>query len=179
MSVHICSHVLARPRPVSARARSLSLPFPFSHALSASHSHSHSHSHVCVCTNMHVCIRTQVIKGFYQPLKKGLKQLEAHHAGWKDRYDACEKQRRALHNQVLELKGNIRVFCRVRPQLKHESGPGTENAIFFRDERPDLEENEQIAVMDDSKGSEKVFDFDHCFGPRSTQEEVYASFGSN
>ncbi len=37
--------------------------------------------------------------------------------------------------------------------------------------RPDLEET-QIAVFDDSKGSEKIFEFDHCFGPSSTQEEV-------
>jgi hypothetical protein len=122
---------------------------------------------------------------------------------------------------VLELKGNIRVFCRVRPQLKHESGAGCDNAIFFKvdslkkkkskkspqkiwvvicvgivplyimcawkltfenlcdnttfekqkHERPDLEEN-CISVLDESKGSEKTFEFDHCFGPESTQEQV-------
>ena len=31
-----------------------------------------------------------------------------------------ETQRRKLHNQVQELKGNIRVFCRVRPLLGDE-----------------------------------------------------------
>lgn len=30
---------------------------------------------------------------------------------------AAEDQRRALHEQIMELKGNIRVFCRVRPPL--------------------------------------------------------------
>ena len=38
-------------------------------------------------------------------------------------------------------------------------------------ERPDLEEN-CISVLDESKGSEKTFEFDHCFGPESTQEQV-------
>jgi Microtubule binding len=34
---------------------------------------------------------------------------------------AEETIRRKLHNQIQELKGNIRVFCRVRPALSHES----------------------------------------------------------
>ena len=55
-----------------------------------------------------------------------------HTQGWKDKFEAAEKERKRLHNQVLELKGNIRVFCRVRPQLKHESGAGCDNAIFFK-----------------------------------------------
>jgi len=115
------------------------------------------------------------MKSFYQPLKKALKHLEAYHSGWKDKYEAAEKERKKLHNLVLELKGNIRVFCRVRPQLKHEAGTGCEKAIFFKDdERPELEEKQQISVLDDAKGSEKMFEFDHCFGPSSTQEQVFA-----
>ena len=31
-----------------------------------------------------------------------------------------EAQRRAMHNELCELKGNIRVFCRVRPTLAHD-----------------------------------------------------------
>src|ERR1700743_3959681 len=31
-----------------------------------------------------------------------------------------ETLRRKLHNEIQELKGNIRVFCRVRPVLQHE-----------------------------------------------------------
>jgi kinesin family member C1 len=34
---------------------------------------------------------------------------------------AEETVRRKLHNQIQELKGNIRVFCRVRPALPHEN----------------------------------------------------------
>jgi kinesin family protein C1 len=36
---------------------------------------------------------------------------------------AEESLRRKLHNQVQELKGNIRVFCRVRPTLGEDEGP--------------------------------------------------------
>jgi hypothetical protein len=44
----------------------------------------------------------------------------------------------------------------------------------LQEERPELEDN-SISVMDDAKGSEKLFEFDHCFGPTSTQEQVFPS----
>lgn len=37
-------------------------------------------------------------------------------------------QRRALHNQLVDLKGAIRVFCRVRPLLARERAAKLEAA---------------------------------------------------
>ncbi|NXV89990.1 KIFC1 protein, partial [Calonectris borealis] len=37
-----------------------------------------------------------------------------------ERLHGLEMERRRLHNLVQELKGNIRVFCRVRPVLPEE-----------------------------------------------------------
>jgi len=37
-------------------------------------------------------------------------------------------QRRALHNQLVDLKGAIRVFCRVRPLLAREQAAKLEAA---------------------------------------------------
>ena len=39
---------------------------------------------------------------------------------WQARYVEETAQRRALHNQLVDLKGAIRVFCRVRPLLPRE-----------------------------------------------------------
>lgn len=44
-----------------------------------------------------------------------------------------EKFRRYLHNQVQDLKGNIRVFCRVRPPLASEK----ENCLMCTINYPD------------------------------------------
>ena len=33
-----------------------------------------------------------------------------------------DKDRRILHNAIQEMKGNIRVFCRVRPRTPNEFG---------------------------------------------------------
>ena len=44
------------------------------------------------------------------------------------RYLEEAAQRRALHNQLVDLKGAIRVFCRVRPLLARERAASLEAA---------------------------------------------------
>jgi kinesin family protein C1 len=40
---------------------------------------------------------------------------------YQEKQTAYETERRKLHNNILELKGNIRVFCRVRPFLPEDA----------------------------------------------------------
>ncbi|KAJ7643406.1 hypothetical protein DFH06DRAFT_1477173 [Mycena polygramma] len=44
-----------------------------------------------------------------------------------------EEERRRLHGMVMELKGNIRVFCRVRPLLPTEAGARVVRALAAED----------------------------------------------
>ena len=44
-----------------------------------------------------------------------------------------ETIRRKLHNTVQELKGNIRVYCRVRPSLTSEADVPLTNIDFQND----------------------------------------------
>ena len=46
------------------------------------------------------------------------------------------RERKLLHNQLMEMKGNIRVFCRVRPLI--EIGPPKTLSRFGRWARPPL-----------------------------------------
>ena len=48
--------------------------------------------------------------------------------GMQARYLQEAAQRRALHNQLVDLKGAIRVFCRVRPLLARERAANLEAA---------------------------------------------------
>ena len=48
--------------------------------------------------------------------------------GMQARYLQEAAQRRALHNQLVDLKGAIRVFCRVRPLLTRERAANLEAA---------------------------------------------------
>lgn len=75
--------------------------------------------------------------------------------------------RKKLHNELVELKGNIRVYCRVRPVIKQDGGGrNAENVITFDDEDDAL-----LNVF--SKGAIKQFEMDKVFKPQSTQEQVF------
>lgn len=56
--------------------------------------------------------------------------------------------------QLLELKGNIRVFCRIRPLLQNERGPST-LAVTAPDE-----ETLSIVTKDGQKEVLKAYKFD-------------------
>ncbi|KAK2076823.1 hypothetical protein QBZ16_005049 [Prototheca wickerhamii] len=74
-----------------------------------------------------------------------------------------ESKRRALHNALVELKGNIRVFCRVRPST---GGAGSGSVACAAD-------GAGVRVADDA-GREHEFRFDRVFRPDASQAAVYA-----
>jgi kinesin family protein C1 len=86
-----------------------------------------------------------------------------------------ETLRRKLFNQVQELKGNIRVMCRVRPIHDTERNPAQ---ISFPDTDTDSKE---VAVLGPSKQSATgkditsayAYSFDRVFGPASQNSEVF------
>ncbi|XP_053104011.1 kinesin-like protein KIFC2 isoform X2 [Hemicordylus capensis] len=95
---------------------------------------------------------------------------EASHANHalQERYQQEVLLRKKYHDQLLELKGNIRVLCRLKPLTKadwqeEEGGP------------PSVEAD----PMDDGcvtacyKGKERTFRLDKVFLPQATQEEVF------
>jgi kinesin family protein C2/C3 len=68
-------------------------------------------------------------------------------------------QRKLLFNEVQELKGNIRVFCRCR---QDESGPC---ALTF--------EGEDLVHCMNNQGRMKSYEFEKVYRPTSTQDEVF------
>lgn len=91
----------------------------------------------------------------------------------KDELYAGEMERRKLHNMIQELKGNIRVFCRVRPLV----GGGLSKHIHLAaDDKTAI----SLAKTEEShtgKGTDTqrnyTFSFDRVFGPRTSQQEVF------
>ena len=84
--------------------------------------------------------------------------------------------RRRLHNQVQELKGNIRVFCRVRPTLPHESDRAAE--IRFPDTELEGKEIEVVGPAEKSALGKELtkthpFSFDKVFGPKDQNADVF------
>ncbi|KAI6246844.1 Kinesin-like protein klpA [Erysiphe necator] len=87
-----------------------------------------------------------------------------------------ESLRRILFNQVQELKGNIRVMCRVRPILNDIEG----DAAKFKITDADKESKELEVIGKEEKSftgnitrKKHYFTFDRVFGPESQNQEVF------
>ncbi|KAE8706169.1 Sodium/hydrogen exchanger 6 [Hibiscus syriacus] len=77
------------------------------------------------------------------------------------------KEMKELYNKVLELKGNIRVFCRCRPLNSEEIAAGASMAIDFESAK-----DGELTVI--SNGApKKTFKFDAVFGPQAEQSDVF------
>lgn len=92
-----------------------------------------------------------------------------------DKLRTEETLRRKLHNQVQELKGNIRVFCRVRPTL---DGDTTSAKINYPDDQADSKEVEVLGPEEKSSlgnitTKKNAFAFDRVFGPNSQNQDVF------
>ncbi|XP_061753248.1 kinesin-like protein KIFC1 [Nerophis ophidion] len=91
----------------------------------------------------------------------------------KDQLHAGEMERRRLHNTIQELKGNIRVFCRVRPLVggglsKHiQLAPADDKTITLAK----TEESHTGRSADTQKNYN--FSFDRVFGPQASQQEIF------
>ncbi|KAG4305732.1 hypothetical protein PORY_000642 [Pneumocystis oryctolagi] len=89
-----------------------------------------------------------------------------------------ETLRRKLHNQIQELKGNIRVLCRVRPLLEHEKAENGLADIKYPDESKEGKEIEITGqTTESSLGSVHTksypFSFDKVFSPRCSNDEIF------
>lgn len=86
-----------------------------------------------------------------------------------------EMERRKLHNTIQELKGNIRVFCRVRPLLNSNRSDTLHIQLPAHDNKAltlaKMEESHTGRTTDTQKSYN--FSFDRVFGPRTTQSDVF------
>jgi len=79
----------------------------------------------------------------------------------RQRFHAEEARRRKLLDQIHELKGNVRVVCRIRPVLPSDEAHGNVALAVQRVSR-------EIVRIDT-----RDFEFDEVFGMRASQEDVF------
>jgi len=89
-----------------------------------------------------------------------------------------ESLRRKMHNEILELKGNIRVFCRVRPVLTTESNGKPIKDIISDIQYPDDERKIVLTQQSTTALGNTVpklyhFSFDKVFQDNVGQGEIF------
>ncbi|XP_055614152.1 protein claret segregational [Uranotaenia lowii] len=75
-------------------------------------------------------------------------------------------ERKDLHNAVMDLRGNIRVFCRVRPPLSSE-------LERLECQWKYLDEQSLEIVATDGSSKRMEFSFDHVFHSRTSQDDIF------
>ncbi|KAA8523524.1 hypothetical protein F0562_009947 [Nyssa sinensis] len=124
----------------------------------------------------------QELKSFFQETKVEVRHIQL---GWEDELKRLEhhirglevasssyhkvlEENRLLYNQVQDLKGTIRVYCRVRPFLPGQSdGQSTIDYIG---------ENGNIMIVNphkQGKDARRMFTFNKVFGTNVTQQQIY------
>ncbi|KAL0694799.1 hypothetical protein Bca4012_061979 [Brassica carinata] len=97
----------------------------------------------------------------------GKKVLELGDAA--ENYHAVLTENQKLFNELQELKGNIRVYCRVRPFLR---GQGASNTVVEH-----IGEHGELVVLNPTKPGKdglRKFRFNKVYSPASTQAEVFS-----
>lgn len=111
-------------------------------------------------------------------LKEAHLSLLAEKTELEDNLRFAETLRRKLHNEVQELRGNIRVFVRVRPSISNDVANGTTTMATIR--YPNERESTQIELLASGESATGTaimknhqFNFDRVFSPKATQTQVF------
>nr|CAB3488362.1 unnamed protein product [Digitaria exilis] len=107
----------------------------------------------------------------YEEQKEKIKYLEERLSHAESQIVEGDELRKKLHNTILELKGNIRVFCRVRPLLRFDgdsNGPEGASISF-----PTSVESAGRAIDLMNQGQKLSFSYDKVFDHNASQEDVF------
>ncbi|XP_041022536.1 kinesin-like protein KIN-14S isoform X2 [Juglans microcarpa x Juglans regia] len=113
-----------------------------------------------------VKLTTDSFPGF--EVQNTLRILSTDYERLKKKYAEESSERKRLYNELIELKGNIRVFCRCRPLNDNEITDGCTSVVEF----DSSQDNELQVICSDS--SKKQFKFDRVFRPEDNQDAVFA-----
>lgn len=104
----------------------------------------------------------------FEEKKRAIRELQDRLADAEFQLVEGEKLRKKLHNTILELKGNIRVFCRVRPLLP-DDGATAETPVSYPTAMESLGRGIELL----QSGQKIPFTFDKVFNHEASQQDVF------
>ncbi|XP_046397378.1 carboxy-terminal kinesin 2-like [Ischnura elegans] len=99
--------------------------------------------------------------------KRDLELYQGLIAELQEKVKTLDEARKTMHNSLMELKGNIRVFCRVRPLLPAEKAKNDST------EHISIANEKSIDVYKGEKKIKNSFSFDRVFAPSAAQQEIF------
>eukprot|EP01112_Ceratiomyxa_fruticulosa_P015857 TRINITY_DN4728_c0_g1_i2.p1 TRINITY_DN4728_c0_g1~~TRINITY_DN4728_c0_g1_i2.p1 ORF type:complete len:642 (-),score=140.83 TRINITY_DN4728_c0_g1_i2:114-2039(-) len=103
-------------------------------------------------------------------------QLESQLTKLQERFYREQKLRKALHNSLVEMRGNIRVFCRVKPALEKQTEGENEKVVQVLDEeRISINKPKVLSPRGANTSNSKVFEMDKVLSSNTTQDDIFSS----
>ncbi|XP_014383033.1 kinesin-like protein KIFC3 [Alligator sinensis] len=107
------------------------------------------------------------LKEARQQMCSAISEVSEANQDLREKYQHEVLLRRKYHDQLVELKGNIRVLCRLKPVTEAEQ-QASEASVAVS-----TEPGSESSVTTSYKGKERTFELDKVFLPQATQEEVF------
>ncbi|XP_017141753.1 protein claret segregational [Drosophila miranda] len=110
-------------------------------------------------------------------LRQRTEDLQLRNEQQAEELETCKEQlfqsnmeRKELHNTVMDLRGNIRVFCRIRPPLESELARLCCTWTYHDEATVELQ---SIDGQAKNKMGQQIFSFDQVFHPNSSQTDIF------
>ncbi|XP_036753540.2 kinesin-like protein KIFC3 isoform X1 [Manis pentadactyla] len=109
----------------------------------------------------------EALRGVKAEIGQAIDEVNSNNQELLRKYRRELQLRKKCHNELVRLKGNIRVIARVRPVTREDrEGPEATNAVTF-----DPDDDSVIHLL--HKGKPVSFELDKVFSPRASQQDVF------
>jgi kinesin family protein C2/C3 len=116
----------------------------------------------------------ELIQGASEALTQTLTETNTQYKDMRLKYRTEMRQRKSLHNELVDLKGNIRVYGRLRPVIAEDGDGSAVEMVCVRDKTDDQLLHVTTKGKEGKRAKHQDFDFDKIFTPESTQDAVFA-----
>lgn len=114
-------------------------------------------------------------------LQSKLLKTEMEMVEFRQRYNVEKARRMTLHNTLVEIRGNIRVHCRLRPSIGRLDAPGDEESLGVTgtpSERVvEVIDEEKIQVKPSKpiggQMQKREYEFERVYGPQTDQHSLF------
>ena len=123
--------------------------------------------------------QTEILKRRIEELLSERRVHDSHSAGrireLEEELRAGEALRRKMHNVIQELRGNVRVFARVRPFLPSDGVSADSQSAHVLSVRDHASLRIMKAAADNHRAEDHSFTFDKAFGQSASQVHIYVT----
>jgi kinesin family member C1 len=110
-----------------------------------------------------------------ETLTEQVKILTQDNDFYKEKLFRSNIERKELHNQIMDLRGNIRVFCRIRKAIASEEDRALAQLSYLDEQSLEMC---NVDVGNKNAKPRHEFSFDHVFHSHTGQDDIFSNVSS-